>query len=141
MGRRTKDRPEAVAMYDRGLSVGEIAAFYGITRQAMWEWLKARGYKPRSNLRFGNENHFHRGGITASDRAQNLAEKAIEKGILVPEPCETCGENGRMKDGRRKVQGHHDDYNKPLEVRWLCQPCHHEWHKHNQAIPREQECG
>lgn len=43
-----------------------------------------------------------------------------------------------MSDGRALVQAHHDDYNHPLTVRWLCQPCHYEWHKHNRAIPRKE---
>ena len=37
-------------------------------------------------------------------------------GKLKPEPCEGCGDP--------KAQKHHDDYSKPLEVRWLCVNCH-----------------
>lgn len=36
-------------------------------------------------------------------------------GVLVRQPCEVCGS---------KAQAHHNDYSKPLEVRWLC-PLHH----------------
>lgn len=49
-------------------------------------------------------------------RAQKAAHKAIVSGKLVRQPCEVCGEE--------KVHAHHDDYTKPLEVRWLC-PSHH----------------
>jgi hypothetical protein len=34
--------------------------------------------------------------------------------------CEICG---------KKAEAHHDDYGKPLEVRWLCFKHHREWHK------------
>lgn len=34
----------------------------------------------------------------------------------------------------KKVEAHHDDYTKPLEVRWLCESCHKDWHRHNKAI-------
>ena len=51
---------------------------------------------------------------------------AIKTGKIVPRPCEVCG--------AAKAQAHHDDYNKPLEVRWLCREHHEEWHKHNRPI-------
>jgi len=42
---------------------------------------------------------------------------------LIPEPCAVCG--------NPKTQAHHDDYNKPDEIRWLCQNHHAEWHRNN----------
>lgn len=35
--------------------------------------------------------------------------------------CSQCASIGKM-------QAHHDDYSKPLEVRWLCSPCHGAYH-------------
>lgn len=126
---------EATHLYDAGMSIGDVAGFYGVSRQGMWDLLRRRTTM-RPQLRHGADNHFYR-GTTDDDHAQNIVEKAIEKGVLVPRPCEVCGENGLMRDGRRKVQAHHDDYNKPLSVRWLCQKHHHEWHKNHKAIRKE----
>lgn len=47
-------------------------------------------------------------------------QRAKRDGILKPEPCESCGSE--------KASAHHDDYTKPLEVRWLCHKCHMAWH-------------
>lgn len=53
--------------------------------------------------------------------AHLLTYSAIKKGSLVKFPCEIC---------RNKiVDAHHDDYTKPLEVRWLCKKHHAEYHK------------
>jgi len=127
---------ECVRMYERGMSIGDVAGYFGVSRQAMWDLLRRRT-KLRPQLRFGRDNHFHRGGEHQDAAAQAIVTKAIACGILAPRPCEACGETGVFKDGRNKVQAHHDDYNKPLEVRWLCQKCHHEWHKTN--TPRRKE--
>lgn len=43
--------------------------------------------------------------------------KALKDGTLIPEPCEICGSTER-------IEGHHDNYLKPLEVRWRCRPHH-----------------
>lgn len=53
-----------------------------------------------------------------------IFKSAIKTGRLKRQPCEKCGSTIR-------VHGHHDDYYKPLEVRWLCPKCHTEFHKTN----------
>lgn len=51
-------------------------------------------------------------------RARNAVANALRDGRLIrPKHCECCGLALRL-------QGHHDDYSRPLEVRWLCKPCH-----------------
>lgn len=54
--------------------------------------------------------------------AQMMVRGALLCGLLHKKPCEVCGSENR-------VQGHHDDYSKPLEVRWLCHPHHAEHHR------------
>ena len=60
----------------------------------------------------------------AKSKAHAVVSRQIRAGNLFSEPCETCGETSN-------VVAHHDDYAKPLNVRWLCPPCHFEWHKEN----------
>jgi hypothetical protein len=50
--------------------------------------------------------------MTEKQRASYLARQAIKEGSLVRGPREVCGTT-------EKIHGHHDDYSKPLEVRWL----------------------
>lgn len=128
---------KALADYGAGLSVGEIADHLPITRQALWERFKRAGVEMRPQQRHGADNHFYRGGVRGADWAHNKVEKAIKRGDLVrPARCSHCGGEGKpYADGRSPIQAHHDDYNRPLDVRWLCQPCHHEWHKTNEPVP------
>lgn len=132
------DAENATKMYNDGASVAPIAKHFGVSRQAMWDLLRRRT-EMRSGKRTGPENHFYRGGVRADDKSHDLVEDAIDRGVLVrPQTCETCGTPGApYKDGRASIQAHHDDYNSPLSVRWLCQGCHHEWHRHNQPIRKE----
>jgi hypothetical protein len=53
------------------------------------------------------------------EAARRAVLYAVRTGKLVRQPCEKCGET--------PAEGHHDDYSKPLEVRWLC-PTHHDAH-------------
>ncbi len=59
--------------------------------------------------------------------ARNTVHAALKDGRLQRQPCEVCGAT--------IVHGHHDDYSKPLEVRWLC-PEHHRDH-HNAMRAKE----
>jgi hypothetical protein len=53
---------------------------------------------------------------------------AIKKGVLVrPKNCEWCG-------SEKRIQGHHEDNRKLLEVMWLCQLCHAARHGMRRAI-------
>jgi hypothetical protein len=64
-------------------------------------------------------------------RAQNMASNAIRDGKLVaPAACERCGKIGQL-------HAHHEDYSKPLEVTWLCPPCHGARHRELNAALRE----
>ncbi|KXV65707.1 hypothetical protein AD950_03960 [Gluconobacter oxydans] len=50
--------------------------------------------------------------------AHAAVRQAIKSGLLHKESsCAKCGSH-------QHIQGHHDDYSKPLEVTWLCAPCH-----------------
>jgi len=54
-------------------------------------------------------------------RAAHCAvSNAIRGGLLIRGPCESCG--------NEKSQAHHDDYRRPLDVRWLCSKCHSDHH-------------
>lgn len=63
------------------------------------EYDRARGYRP-------------------GPRHKVVARMAAR--VLERKPCEVCGAT--------KVEAHHDDYEKPLEVRWLCKQHHSEVH-------------
>lgn len=135
-----EDMLNARRLYEAGMSVADIAQCFGVSRQAMWERLK-KDCHMRTRERYGEKNHFFRGGPLADKRVHDITEKAIAAGVLIQQPCEVCGAFGVMADGRCEVQAHHDDYNKPLQVRWLCQKHHHEWHKNNKPIRRMEAPG
>ncbi|TPJ85552.1 hypothetical protein FJ434_16505 [Mesorhizobium sp. B2-5-13] len=53
--------------------------------------------------------------------AHAALRSAINRGLIQKEPCEVCGAS--------EVDGHHEDYGKPMEVRWLCRLHHKGEHK------------
>lgn len=58
-------------------------------------------------------------------RAHHAVSNAVRDGKLIKGPCELADEGGC----RGRIQAHHDDYSKPLDVRWLCTG-HHAAHHH-----------
>jgi len=58
---------------------------------------------------------------------RGLTYKAIKNGYLVRQACEKCS-------ATENVDAHHDDYMKPLDVRWLCRKHHAEHHKNEKNV-------
>lgn len=52
------------------------------------------------------------------EAARRKARAAIKAGTLIKLPCKICADI--------RVQAHHDDYSKPLDVEWLCRKHHYE---------------
>jgi hypothetical protein len=55
-------------------------------------------------------------------RARQDARNAVASGKLIKGECEYGSEC------RGRIEGHHDDYSKPLVVRWLCNKHHRQEH-------------
>jgi len=54
-------------------------------------------------------------------KAHSAVARAINKGKLTRQSCIRCG--------NKKTEAHHEDYDKPLDIVWLCCPCHKQRHK------------
>jgi len=53
-------------------------------------------------------------------KARAAVRRAVRLGIIVEKPCEADG------CGKKKVESHHTDYRKLLDVIWLCKKHHKE---------------
>ena len=52
----------------------------------------------------------------------NQVRDALNQGLIKEQPCAVCGEV--------KTEGHHEDYDKPLDLVWLCKRHHSDRHLH-----------
>lgn len=95
-------------------------------------YYRANAEKVRERSRQSRERNIERAraydrarGFRVYDERKQAARlaitHAIETGRLLRLPCEVCGEP--------RSDAHHDDYDKPLDVRWLCRPHHMELHR------------
>lgn len=55
--------------------------------------------------------------------ARWAVKRAVNSGILDRMPCEICGD--------KITHGHHPDYDRQLDVIWLCPSHHKQWHDDN----------
>lgn len=95
---------------------------------------RMRGSQPHrvsARLTYQKTNAFAQSHKAAAERwsakhpdrrkASHMVSNAIRNGKLKKFPCMVCG--------RQKVEGHHPDYSRPLDVVWLCNPHHREAHE------------
>ena len=95
---------------------------YGIKNRAkLTEKERERRPKVREKTRRNSKRWRENNKIKVA--AHNAVKRAYANGSLLKQPCEICG----LID----VEAHHDDYNKPLDVRFLCKVHHNLWHREN----------
>lgn len=94
------------------------------TRRLSREWMRrARKSNPEkfriiSKLNYKKNGAKQRIKHELKAKCRSELRYAILAGkVIKPSNCSNCGEV-------RKVTAHHDDYNRPLVVRWLCNDCH-----------------
>lgn len=78
---------------------------------------KKRAYNRRYNKTVGKDKlrkaqAAYRARNRTKVNARQMVYIAVRDGRLTRTACEVCG--------AEKVEGHHEDYSKPLDVRWLC---------------------
>lgn len=59
--------------------------------------------------------------MIVSEHKKRRARAAANYRFPVAQPCEACK--------APRAQRHHDDYERPLNIRWLCDPCHRAEHR------------
>ncbi len=78
------------------------------------------------------QNHKKENHQPGKARTGNIVCAALKSGKLIkPDACSKCGKSWCQ------IQAHHEDYNKPLEVIWLCKSCHRR--KHNGEKSKNEE--
>ena len=53
--------------------------------------------------------------------AHIATQSGLRRGLITRQPCEECG--------AEPTDAHHESYDRPLDVRWLCRRCHIALHK------------
>jgi hypothetical protein len=89
----------------------------GVCRDCHRAYCKAR-WKTHGAIYLAARN----GKKNPKELCRRIYRQAIESGKLLPGRCEVCGCHD-------KIEGHHDDYRRPLSVRWMCQKHHREFHR------------
>lgn len=84
-------------------------------KQRKEKWETVKGYY-RKTLKNALKDPERKQKIYSRSRLS----RAKKSGKIEVRPCSVCGDT--------KVQGHHKDYDKPLEVVWLCDKHHRELH-------------
>ena len=78
------------------------------------------------NRKYRHEHPGYTAEKSALERLANpertVAYQAVYNAKLQKQPCGVCGAT--------PAEAHHDDYSKPLEVRWLCSLHHKELHNY-----------
>lgn len=102
----------------------DVAARYALVGGRP-EYERSRCQKPERRAAMLRYNQKRRTKDPIKFAARSAVSNALRDGRIKRKPCELCGATER-------IQAHHHDYSKPLDVEWLCFKCHRE-HAHGQT--------
>lgn len=102
----------------------DVQANYSANREEKRRLERERYQRRKESMRRAAESRKH----DRPDKymAQRMLVAAVASGFLRALPCEVCGD--------KKTDGHHEDYSKPLDVRWLCRTHHQRRHAELKAM-------
>ena len=83
----------------------------------------SRKYKKVNIDKVREQTSLYRSSNPIKRAAHVTVQIALREHRLVKGVCECCGDTNSV--------AHHDDYSKPLDVRWLCNFHHKQWHTKN----------
>ena len=107
---------------DRVLAIARRGNERNAERMAQWK----RRWRQTPEGREANRENERRRYHTEKGKARSLLREAVRRGrVEKPDACSACGE----VKGKRRIQGHHEDYRKPYDVTWLCAKCHGKQHR------------
>lgn len=118
VNKRRNEKIEEIREYDRNRKNAKERALKNKQRLEKYKIENDERYYNycKSKTEWAKKNRIKR-------NAHNKVSRALLKGIIKrPVNCQQCGLEA-------KIEAHHDDYEKPLEVMWLCISCHNERHK------------
>lgn len=114
---KSKSRPNGIQSVCK-------ACYRKLNIRKWWQETKADPEKHAAHKARTNKNmreYRKRPEYQLKSAARNMVLAAIKMGTIEKGPCNACG-------ATEEVQAHHADYARPLEVEWLCRPCHQKHH-------------
>lgn len=134
---RLSDQEMAVALKRSQKSVKRFREYREIKRNPLFvRQLISTGQFDGTQNQNGHNNPNWKNGISKNNyhykkiqkkrypermAARSAAYDALVAGKIIKKPCEVCGDT--------ESQMHHDDYNKPFDVRFLCRKHHRAEHQ------------
>ena len=124
--------PKESYYVDKRIKNGKFAGIRGICKQCFLEYHQEI-YCQRPEVKAKERTRSIIRGRTLKAKCRGITNEAIQSGKLVkPSFCPDCGISNKEK----RIEAHHEDYFRPLEIKWKCSVCHTKWHHEHPEVGR-----
>lgn len=110
----------------KGCVRGRVKRNYDAARPAKSAYERRRAQRSTRKVDKAAQARRYRERYPERVKARKAVSNALAAGTLTREPCVHCNTTHR-------VQAHHHDYSRPLDVVWACFKCHRE-REHGQVV-------